>query len=85
MAEEKEVGKFTHFYDKISVGVINLSGSLKSGDKIHIQGAHDDFDQIVESMQLDHKDVRSAKKGEVIAIKVTQPVHKNDKVLLSKN
>ena len=82
MAEEKEVGKFTHFYDKISVGVIELKGSLKSGDKIHIQGAHDDFEQEVESMQLDHKEVKSAKKGEVIAIKVTQPVHKNDKVLL---
>ena len=85
MAEEKEVGKFTHFYDKISVGVINLSGSLKTGDKIHIQGAHDDFEQEVESIQLDHKDVKSAKKGELIAIKVDQPVHKNDKVLLSKD
>ena len=85
MAKEKEVGTFTHFYDKISVGVIELSGGLKAGDKIHIQGAHDDFEQKVESMQLDHKDVKSAKKGEIIAIKVDQPVHKNDKVLLSKD
>ena len=84
MAEEKEVGKVTHFYDKISVGVVKLSGSLKTGENIHIQGAHDDFDQVVESMQLDHKDVKSAKKGEIIAIKVDQPVHKNDKVLIAK-
>jgi putative protease len=84
MADEKEVGKVDHFYDKISVGVIELSGSLKVGDKIHIQGAHDDFEQEVESMQLDHKDVKSGKKGQAIAIKVSQPVHKNDKVLLAK-
>ena len=84
MADEKEVGKVVHFYDKISVGVIELSGSLKVGDKIHIQGAHDDFEQEIESMQLEHKDVTEGKKGKSIAIKVDQLVHKNDKVLLVK-
>ena len=62
MADEKEVGKVTHFYDKISVGVIDLSGPLKVGDNIHIQGAHDDFEQEVESMQLDHTDDKASKK-----------------------
>ena len=84
MADEKEIGKVTHFYDKISVGVINLTGSLKVGEKIHVQGSHDDFEQNVDSMQLDHKDVKSGKKGDVIAIKVDNPVHKNDKVLVVK-
>lgn len=82
MAEEKEVGKITHFYDKISVGVIELTDKLAVGDKIHIQGAHDDFEQTVESMQLEHKDVKEGKKGQSIAIKVDQPVHRNDKVFL---
>ena len=80
MASEKEVGKVTHFYDKISVGVVELSGNLRVGDKVHIQGAHDDFEQVVESMQLEHKDVKEGKKGEAVAIKVDQLVHKNDKV-----
>lgn len=80
MAQEKEVGKFTHFYDKIEVGVIELSAGLKVGDKIHIQGAHDDFEQTVDSMQLEHKGVDAGKKGEAVAIKVERPVHKNDKV-----
>lgn len=84
MADEKEVGKVTHFYDKISVGVVALSGSLKVGDNIHIQGAHDDFEQEVGSMQLDHKDVKAAKKGDLVAIKVDQPVHKNDKISVTK-
>ena len=80
MASEKEVGKVTHFYDKISVVVVELSGNLRVGDKVHIQGAHDDFEQVVESMQLEHKDVKEGKKGEAVAIKVDQLVHKNDKV-----
>ena len=80
MASEKEVGKVTHFYDKISVGVVELSGNLRVGDKVHIQGTHDDFEQVVESMQLEHKDVKEGKKGEAVAIKVDQLVHKNDKV-----
>ena len=84
MASEKEVGKVTHFYDKISVGVVELSGNLRVGDKVHIQGAHDDFEQVVESMQLEHKDVKEGKKGEAVAIKVDQLVHKNDKVFKAK-
>lgn len=85
MSEEKEVGKIIHFYDKIGVGVIKLSGDLKVGDKIHVQGAHDDFEQDVSSMQLDHKDVNKGKKGQDVAIKVDKPVHKNDKILLVSN
>ena len=81
MAEEKEIGKITHYFDKISVGVINLSSSLKIGQTIHINGVNEDFEQEIESMQLDHKDVKTAKKGDLVAIKVNKPVHKNDKIL----
>ena len=84
MASEKEVGKVTHFYDKISVVVVELSGNLRVGDKVHIQGTNDDFEQVVESMQLEHKDVKEGKKGEAVAIKVDQLVHKNDKVFKAK-
>ena len=79
--KEKQVGTITHFYDHISVGVVKLSDKLAVGDKIHIQGAHDDFEQEVTSMQLEHKDVKEGKKGQEIAIKVENKVHQNDKVL----
>ena len=78
---EKQIGKVSHYYDKIKVGVIKLSSELKVGDKIHIKGAHDDFEQTVSSMQLDHKEIKSAKKGKEIAIGVDQVVHKNDNIL----
>jgi len=79
--KEKQVGIVTHFYDHISVGVVKLSSKLVVGDKIHVQGANDDFEQEVTSMQLEHKDVKEGKKGQEIAIKVENKVHQNDKVL----
>lgn len=84
MAAEKEIGKVSHFYDKISVGVVKLSDKLKVGDKIHIQGTHDDFEQKVESMQLEHKQIDEAKKGDEVAVKMEQKIHDNDKVFLVK-
>lgn len=82
--KEKEVGIITHWFGKISVGIIKLKkAGLKVGDKIHIKGAHDDFTQGIDSMQLNHKDIKSAPKGKEIGIRVTKQVHENDKVYLT--
>ncbi len=78
--KEKEIGVITHYFGKISVGIIKLKSSLKLKDKIHIKGAHDDFKQAVKSIQHNHKDLSSAKKGLEVGIKVAKPVHQNDKV-----
>jgi hypothetical protein len=34
------VGKVTHYYDHISVAVLELTGELKVGDTIHILAHH---------------------------------------------
>ena len=78
----KQIGVITHSFGKINVGIIKLSSSVKVGDKIHILGAHDDFTQVIKSMQCDHKDITTAKKGLEIGIKVSKTVHENDKVYL---
>lgn len=78
--EEKEIGVVTHYFGKISVGIIQLSDSLKVGDKIHIKGAHDDITQIVDSIQIEHTPTEEAKQGDLVGIKVAQKVHPNDKV-----
>jgi len=78
--EEKEIGIVTHYFGKISVGIIKLKSTLRIGEKIHIKGAHDDFSQTVKSMQINHKDVSIAGKGSEIGIKVPAPVHENDRV-----
>ncbi|MFH1598614.1 MAG: translation elongation factor-like protein [Patescibacteria group bacterium] len=78
--EEKPVGKISHFFNKISVGIIELSDELKVGDKIHIKGHATDFEQEVASMQVEHQDVPEAKKGDSVGTKVDQPVREHDEV-----
>ena len=78
--EEKQIGIVTHYFGKISVGIIQLSEALKVGETIHVKGMHDDFTQVVDSMQVEHVDVTEAKQGDAIGIKVSQKVHPNDKV-----
>ena len=78
--QEKEIGKITHYFGKISVGIIELTDSLKVGDSIHIKGVHTDFTQKVDSIQIEHQNVEEAKAGDFVGIKVRERVHPNDKV-----
>ena len=78
--QEKEIGIITHYFNHISVGIIQLQESLTVGDTIHIRGAHDDITQTVDSMQIEHQSVSAGKKGDFVGIKVAQKVHPHDKV-----
>lgn len=80
MAEEKLIGKVSHYFTKISVGVIELEDTVKVGDTIHIKGATTDFAQQIESMQIEHESINEAKVGQSIGLKVNEPVRENDKV-----
>ncbi len=70
MAEEQEIGRVVDYYAKIGVAGIDLTGSLKVGDTIHIRGHTTDLEQVVESMQIEHEQVEEAGKGDKIGIKV---------------
>ena len=78
--QEKEIGKITHYYGNISVGIIELSDTLKLGDSIHIKGHASDFTQSIDSMQIEHASVTEAKAGDAVGLKITQKVHPHDKV-----
>ncbi|MDH5793409.1 MAG: translation elongation factor-like protein [Candidatus Bathyarchaeota archaeon] len=80
MSEENvvEVGRVTHFFAKISVAVIELIAPLAVGDTIMIKGPTTDFEQIVESMQIEHNNVQRAEAGQSIGLKVAQRVREND-------
>jgi putative protease len=75
-----EVGHITHFFSKISVAVIELKAPLAVGDIILIKGPTTDFEQIVESMQIEHKNVQRAEAGQSIGLKVAQRVREKDTV-----
>ncbi len=78
---EEEIGKITHFFSKINVGVLDLTnGNLRIGDTIHIKGHTTDFYQKVESMQVEHAPVDSANKGIQVGLKVESSVREGDQV-----
>lgn len=82
--KEKEIGKVSSYFKHVDVAAIKLSGQLKVGDKIHIKGHTTDFEQEVDSMQIEKKKVAKAKKGDHIGIKVPEKVRPKDKVFLIK-
>ena len=82
LGDEQEIGVITHYFSKISVAVIELCNDLKTGQTIHIKGATTDLTQPVGSMQIEHKQVSEAKKGESIGMKVNDHVRLEDKVFL---
>jgi len=78
--EGKLIGKITHYFSKIGVAVIELSDTLKVSDTIRIVGGQTDFNQQVESMEIEHKKVKEAKKGDSVGLKVEQKVREGYKV-----
>jgi translation initiation factor IF-2 len=81
MAEELPVGTVTIFFAKPSVAAIEIaSGTLAIGDTIRIRGATTNFDQKIESMEIDRKPVPTAAAGQSVGIKVKERVRPHDKV-----
>lgn len=68
----KEIGKVTHYYGKIGVAIIELSDGLRVGERIKIQSKSGEFEQGVDSMEVEHKPVTEARKGDVIGLKVRE-------------
>ena len=77
---EVVIGKVTDFFAKPIVAGIELTATVKLGDKIHIKGYTTDMELIVDSMQIDNVDVKQAKAGDSIGIKVSERVRGGDTV-----
>ncbi len=78
--ELKEVGNVTHYFTKINVAIVELSDTLSVGDRILIKGTTTDFEQTINSMQIEHKNVKKAKAGQSIGLKVNERVREGDTV-----
>ncbi|MEW5921877.1 MAG: EF-Tu/IF-2/RF-3 family GTPase [Bacillota bacterium] len=74
------VGKINNYFGKVSVAVVELSGTLKVGDRIKIKGSGTDLEQQVTSMQIDHNNIQEAKAGQLIGMKVDGKVKAGDTV-----
>jgi len=77
---EKEIGKVSDFFARPVVAGVEMSGSLKLGDKIHIKGHTTDMEMTVDSMQINNANVSEAKAKDSVGIKVDDRVRRGDTV-----
>ncbi|OIO75662.1 MAG: hypothetical protein AUJ85_02415 [Elusimicrobia bacterium CG1_02_37_114] len=75
---ETKIGVIDDFFAKINVVAIKLEGDISVGDTIHIKGHTTDITLAVDSMQVEHQSVQSAKKGDSIGIKINERARKDD-------
>ncbi|MFH1255138.1 MAG: hypothetical protein V1667_01560 [bacterium] len=78
----KKTGTVTHYYGNIGVAVVELSGKLSVGDKVKFGDGKNEFEQTVGSIQIEHKEISSAKKGDTIGLKVNEKVNEGADVYL---
>ncbi len=79
--EEKPIGEVIHYFSNISVAVIKFSSPVSVGDSIRIVGGEEtDFTQAIDSMEIDHKKIKKAKKGDEAGLKVKEKVREGYKV-----
>jgi putative protease len=79
--EEEKIGLVSNYFSRISVAAVEVTdGTVSVGDTLHFSGHTTDFECKVNSMQVEHKSVTEAKKGDSIGIKVSEKVREGDKV-----
>ena len=77
---EVEIGEVTDFFAKPVVAGIQLSSTLRIGDKIHVKGNSTDMELTVKSMQIERVSVTEGKPGDTVGVEVPGRVRRGDKV-----
>lgn len=79
---DKKIGEVIHFYDKILVAIVKLTTTIKTGATLKFKHGDNEFNQTIDSMEMDHKQITAAKKGDEIGVKVIQLVKEKTEVYL---
>ena len=75
---EEVIGKISDFFAKPVVAGIDLTGTLKVGDTIHITGHTTDIEFDIDSMQINNVNVQEARSGDSVGVKVNDRVRRGD-------
>ena len=79
--EEEKIGVVSNYFSQILVAAVEItSGAVSVGDRLHFLGRTTDFESTIHSLQIEHKAVTAAKKGDSVGIKVPERVREGDKV-----
>ena len=77
---DQAIGTVTHYFSHLSVAAVNLTDTLRVGDRIHIVGHTTNVEQTVASMEVDHQKVETAGPGDDVALSVADHVRDHDRV-----
>jgi len=84
MDVDVQVGKVTHYYDKIGVAVVEVvNKKLKVGDTVRFSGHDKEFKQKISSLQAEHEKIKKADIGQAVGVKVNKPVKAGDVLYLT--
>ncbi len=76
---KKDIGQVVNYYNKVNAAEIRIWDDLAVGDKIMIQGqTTGSITHVIDSMQIEGKNVSDVKKGCNVAIAIPQKVRQND-------
>ena len=78
--QDKPIGEVTHHFGKIGVAIVKFNKAVSVGETVRFKGATTDFEKKISSMQHDHQDIDSAKKGQEVGIKINETVREGDLV-----
>lgn len=79
--DDQPLGKVIHYYDRLEVAVVTLNrDKLNTGDLIKIKTRDGEFEQVIDSMEINKEKVQTAKPGDDFALKVNQPVREGDQI-----
>ena len=76
------LGIVTHYFPHVNAAVVKVKKPFAVGDRIVISGTTTNFEQTVESIQIDHAPIQSTKKGDEIGLGVRERVREHDLILL---
>lgn len=77
---EDPIGKVTHYFGQLNVAAVQLTGQLAVGDEVHVKGHTTDFNQKIDSLEVEHQKVPQAGPGEDVAFKVSEKARPGDQV-----
>ncbi|MGD2030579.1 MAG: hypothetical protein PVG86_11665 [Desulfobacterales bacterium] len=79
--KEEKIGFVSNYYGKISVAAVEMTdGTVSLGDTLHFLGHTTNFESKVDSMQIQHKSVKEAKKGDSVGVEISEKARAGDKV-----
>jgi hypothetical protein len=77
---EELIGTIDHYFARIGVAGVTLTAPLRVGDRIRIKGHTTDFEEDVDSIQIEHQSLQEAGSGASVGLKVRERCREGDEV-----